>query len=490
MSRASRLVFPSAVAGLLVGLVPAQGDAAGTTADTAADQSAALEEVTVTAEKRVGTASRIGMSITAIDGNVLTEEGISDTRDLVRLVPGFTAAQSITNTPIYTLRGIGFNTPNLSSTSPVGVYVNDTAYAYPFMTEQTAYDLERVEVLKGPQGTLYGRNTTGGLIKFVTALPTDQFKSSVSAGYGNYQTFTSQGFVSGPITQTLGARFAYSVEDSGEGWQKSVTRDDRLGKKDRKAGRLTLRWKPDGQFVATLRGSFWLDRSETQAPQAIAYIPETPETALPTALVQPSILLHGTNSQADWTPAGYPGPQAYSPNRPPYRAHSDFESTTLELEYAFDSGIVLNSSTAFNHVQRHDMTDVNGIPFETLSYEPRGTINSLSQEVRLSGSDPRLNWTLGSYYSRDRILEGQVAWLNDFSTVQLIRAVGAAVPNDYPPEQIAEGLRLDDAVSRITTESASVLRERTAAVDGHTEADRGCSIQCRSDELRRVSARC
>jgi outer membrane receptor protein involved in Fe transport len=127
------------------------------------------------------------------------------------------------------------------------------------------------------------------------------------------------------------------------------------------------------------------------------------------------------------------------------------------LQYNLNSSMTLNSSTAFNHVKRHDMTDVNGIPFETLSYEPRGTINSLSQELRLSGADPRLNWTVGGYYSKDRILEGQVAWLDDFSTVQLIRAIGVTLPSAYPLEQIAQGLRLDDAVSRIQTESGSLF---------------------------------
>src|SRR3546814_1905812 len=77
-----------------------------------------------------------------------------------------------------TLRGIGFNTINLSATSTVGTYADEVAYAYPIMNTGPVMDLERVEVLKGPQGTLYGRNTTAGLINFITAKPTDSFEGS------------------------------------------------------------------------------------------------------------------------------------------------------------------------------------------------------------------------------------------------------------------------------------------------------------------------
>src|SRR3546814_2131356 len=91
-----------------------------------------------------------------------------------------------------TLRGIGFNTINLSATSTVGTYVDEVAYAYPIMNTGPVMDLERVEVLKGPQGTLYGRNTTAGLINFITAKPTDSFEGSIKADLGNYQTYRSE----------------------------------------------------------------------------------------------------------------------------------------------------------------------------------------------------------------------------------------------------------------------------------------------------------
>ena len=148
-----------------------------------------LEEIVVTAQKREQNASDIGMAISAFSGDNLKTLGVSDTRDLAGLVPGFTAAKSDLGTTIYTLRGIGYNSPNLSSTSPVGVYVDEASFPYPYMSHGLSYDLERVEVLKGPQGTIYGRNTTGGAVNFITKRPTSDFESGITVQYGNYEKY-------------------------------------------------------------------------------------------------------------------------------------------------------------------------------------------------------------------------------------------------------------------------------------------------------------
>src|SRR3990167_287415 len=119
-------------------------------------------------------------------------------RDLTTVAPSFTVSQSYQGVPTYTLRGIGFNTINLSATSTVGTYVDEAAYAYPIMNTGPLMDIARVEVLKGPQGTLYGRNPPAGLINFVTAKPTEDFEGAVTADLGNYRTYNLGGHLSGP----------------------------------------------------------------------------------------------------------------------------------------------------------------------------------------------------------------------------------------------------------------------------------------------------
>src|SRR3546814_8327478 len=132
---------------------------------------------------------------------------------LTAVAPSFTISQSYQGVPTYTLRGIGFNTINLSATSTVGTYVDEVAYAYPIMNTGPIMDLERVKVLKGPQGTLYGRNTTAGLINFITAKPTDHFDAGISAELGNYQTYNFAGHISGPLGEGVAARLAIRSEN-------------------------------------------------------------------------------------------------------------------------------------------------------------------------------------------------------------------------------------------------------------------------------------
>ena len=161
----------------------------------------ALEEVIVTAQRRAESINKVGMAIQAIDAESLEALRVTSVRDLTNIVPSFTVSQSYQGVPTYTLRGIGFNTINLSATSTVGTYVDEVAYAYPIMNTGPIMDLERVEVLKGPQGTLYGRNTTAGLINFITARPTENFRAGATAEIGNYETYNFSGFISGPLTR-------------------------------------------------------------------------------------------------------------------------------------------------------------------------------------------------------------------------------------------------------------------------------------------------
>lgn len=162
-----------------------------------ADTVAAEGDIIVTAQRRAESMNHVGMAIQAVDGATLENLRVTDMRDLTTVAPSFTVSQSYQGVPTYTLRGIGFNTINLSSTSTVGTYVDEVAYAYPLMNIGPVMDLERVEVLKGPQGTLYGRNTTAGLINFITAKPTDSFEGNIKADLGNYQTYNIGGHISG-----------------------------------------------------------------------------------------------------------------------------------------------------------------------------------------------------------------------------------------------------------------------------------------------------
>lgn len=414
--------------------VPAEAEPA-----TSSSNQTSVGDIIVTAQRRAESVNRVPISITALSSDQLRDLNIREVADLTRVVSGFTEAKSSGGTPIYTIRGIGFNTDSMSATSPVGIYVDEVSYAYPYLSADVLYDLERVEVLKGPQGTLYGRNTTGGLINFVTAKPRDTFEAGVDAQAGNFLSYDVTTHITGPLAPGLTARLAVRLNGRGDDWQRSVTRDDQLGKAAQQAARATLQWEPASNARFTLTGSFWRDRSDTQAAQAIAYTPQQP--AFANANAYASIITSRSDRDADWTPSNYPGPFADGYQRPPFRVRANFHALSGRGEFDLDSSHQIISLTGFNHVDRKQMTDKGGTQLETAGRYADGKIDSFSQELRLTGVDGPATWLVGGYYGVDNVSDHLIGFDNDMSIIGLLRAVGASVPSNYTPEQIAEGFR-------------------------------------------------
>jgi iron complex outermembrane receptor protein len=184
-----------------------------------------IEEIVVTAQKREESINEVAMSIQAATGERLTELGITDTADLFKVVSGFSSNVTYYGTSIYTIRGVGFQDTALASSPTVSVYLDETPLAYSVLTQGVSLDLQRVEVLKGPQGTLFGQNATGGAVNYVANKPTETFEAGVDASVGRFNTIDVQGFVSGPVSDTLSYRLAGRTINS-DGWQKQYTSAD------------------------------------------------------------------------------------------------------------------------------------------------------------------------------------------------------------------------------------------------------------------------
>ncbi|MGH9563045.1 MAG: TonB-dependent receptor plug domain-containing protein, partial [Terracidiphilus sp.] len=135
-------------------------------------QSGELEEIIVTANKREERLDKVGATIAVISAQELAERKITTLSDIAEAVPGLSFAQSSINTPILTLRGVGFNQQALGSYPAVSVYIDQAPLPFPVYASHSAYDLQQIEVLKGPQGTTFGENATGGAINYIAAKPT------------------------------------------------------------------------------------------------------------------------------------------------------------------------------------------------------------------------------------------------------------------------------------------------------------------------------
>ena len=410
-----------------------------------------LEDIVVTAQKRRQNVNDVPATITAVSGRRMADAGVTNLSSLSLLAPGVDYAKSSQNTPILTMRGIGFNTPNVSSTSPVGIYVDEVAYAYPFMASGPLFDLDRTEVLKGPQGTLYGRNTTAGLINFITAQPGDHFQAGVETEIGNYATYNTEGYVSGPVIPDLAVRFAFRDENSLDGWQHNIVTGATLGRKDDGAARLTLVYKPFEDFTDNFMASYWINDSDTVAPQAVLYTPQQPAFVNP--LVAGQVRADWKNSQADW--------DSDSKDEPPLRAQDSFWSFANRATWEISPLLSLTSLTAYNVLRRNDMTDGDGTNVEVLGYDAYGHIHSFSQELRASGQIQKIKYIFGGYYSQDYIVDDQVGYYDQSSTRYFLANLAQNVfdPKNlrYSAQQYATGFEQFRDLSDQSSRSESVF---------------------------------
>jgi iron complex outermembrane receptor protein len=159
----------------------------------------------------------VGISITAYTGDQLEQLGFTKSSDIARFTPGVHVGGNLAGQNLqFTIRGVAQNDFNDQTESPVAVYIDDTYVAMAQGQRFAMYDLERVEVLKGPQGTLFGRNATGGLAHFVSRRPTDELDGYIQAEYGDYDRFKLQGAIGGPISDTISGRLSgYYHEQDG-----------------------------------------------------------------------------------------------------------------------------------------------------------------------------------------------------------------------------------------------------------------------------------
>ena len=250
-----------------IALLAMQSNAFGAEATVAAGP-ATVTEVIVTANKRQENVQTVGMSIQAATGDKLTKLGITDTASLQKIVPGFVVTPNYYGTSVFTIRGVGFQDTSLASSPTVTVYADEAPLPFSILSSGATLDLQRVEVLKGPQGTLFGNNATGGAINYIANKPTDTFQAGMDVTVGNFATANVQGFVSGPIADGLDARIAIQSNNSGA-WQKGYGQmsGQSIGGTDFLNGRVAVQWKPNDRFKALLTVRGWQDKGYNQIGQ-------------------------------------------------------------------------------------------------------------------------------------------------------------------------------------------------------------------------------
>ncbi len=196
-----------------------------------------LEEVTVTAQKREQSVQDVGISVSAYTGKQIEQLGYSSAQEVTGLAPGVSTIQP--NGPsnfALGIRGVAQNDFVTNQESPVSIYVDDVYLSQMSSAGFQLFDLDRVEILRGPQGTLYGRNATGGLAHYISKKPTDEFDGYAEATGGYYGEAKFQGAFGGPLTDKVRARVALATNHD-DGYVKNRLLGDDIGNNNDYAGR-------------------------------------------------------------------------------------------------------------------------------------------------------------------------------------------------------------------------------------------------------------
>jgi outer membrane receptor protein involved in Fe transport len=359
-------------------------------AGAAAPAESQVQEVVVTANKRLESANKVGISLTVLSGQDLLSRGVRDTSDLVKTVPGFTFTQSSYGIPVYSLRGIGFYDVSLGASPAVAIYVDEVPLPYSIMTPGAQLDVQRVEVLKGPQGTLFGQNSTGGAINYIAAKPTRDFAAGADVSYGRFDEVDAQGYVSGPLSETVQARLALQSQTSGD-MQKSYTRGAGTDALDVQTGRLLVDWTPLDRFKVSLNLNGWIDNSLNPAQQYISPISVV-------AASPPALLAYPRAPANDQAVDFDSGPHFYR--------HDSYAQAAVHAVYTFAPDVFLTSITSAQHLSRRSLNDDDGTDITAFSTYDTGSIDALTQELRFNGVfGDRLKYVTGVNLEDDLVNE-------------------------------------------------------------------------------------
>lgn len=358
-------------------------------------QAQVLEEVTVTAQKREQNIQDVGISISALSGDTLKTLGLDNTQEISQQIPGL---QLQTFTPAFTifnLRGISQNNFTDNLEAPVAVYMDDVYVASMNAIGMQMFDMDRVEVLRGPQGTLFGRNATGGLIHFVTQKPVDdELNGYIETSIAEFGTFTVEGAVGGAFSERVRGRLAARWETA-DGYVETgispFTGAPAAGRDTHGADGYSLRGSlqidASDNTVIDLTASYTKDDDVPTGMYIVSFAGADPDTGLGVPLPGNTPLDGGTLADS---------PFRHASDEDPFFDRETW-SITGKATVDLNNGMELVSVTNVLDVDKFYQEDACGglcfFPFTTIA-----DYSQWSQELRLSGEADQMRWQVGAYY--------------------------------------------------------------------------------------------
>jgi iron complex outermembrane receptor protein len=405
----------------------------------------ALTEIIVTAQRRSENLQVVPIAITALSGADLASAGIGSTADLALLTPGLTVV-SIAGIVLPHIRGIGTTAYGAGLENSVSTYIDGVYLVSGAASLLSLNNVAQIEVLKGPQGTLFGRNATGGLMHIITKDPQSNFNGEASLGYGNYQTIQGDLYVTGPIAPTLDADLAAHASTQGKGYGTNLFNGKDVYRTDRDiALRSKWRWTPGEDTAVTLS----VDYEELGGTQSSTF--QNAPGTLP---------IFGTpRATSTWDIDS------------DFQPSDSFKGGGASVRLVQNVGIGrITSITAYRRSQDLVGFDADGlpVPIQTIPVV-RIDDRQFTQELQLSSLDSgRIEWVGGAFF-----LHGDSKY--DPSEVIL---GGPLVNPVFPLDKI-------DIYGEQTTDSWAVYGQGTLTI---TDADRLTVGLRYTDERRRLTA--
>jgi iron complex outermembrane recepter protein len=411
------------------------------------EQGDSLNEIVVTALRRDTTLQRTPAAVTAISGEEMTTRGIATLEDLSAAIPDVSFGKNIGQAHI-SIRGIGADSVVAGQDPRVAFYQDGVYIARPDAQVLGMFDVGTVQVLKGPQGTLYGRNATGGAIVVTSAAPTNNLEGYIRLGYGNYNDVKLESAVSVPLAPTLSARFAVSYNRR-DGYGRNIVTGTGIDDLNEGGARASLLWKPvDKLELLTI-----LDYSrEDDRANGLHYFGSAQPGVVPLGLtLGGTALLNSRNIASDIDPK------------------VDITTWGLTEQGKYDAGWArIKSTTAFRKVESENLTDIDGTSVQ-LGYDRLfDNAKQVSEELTVDGDvGRRLSWLAGGQYFYEDIgpagshipissavLGGPLSLRDAFFSLGFQKTYGAAGYGQVSYELI-DGLKLT-AGGRYSTEKKTL----------------------------------
>jgi iron complex outermembrane recepter protein len=388
---------------------PAWGDQEN--AATSGGTTAGLEEIVVTARRASESLQTTPVAVTALSHDMLVQQQVVDVADLQHVAPDVTIGGAGTgpSSLVYlAIRGEAQNSPNSASDNSVGIYVDGVYIARPIIGNLGLIDESQVEVLRGPQGTLFGRNTTGGALVIATNRPTNDFDGYVKLGYGNFSDKLGEIMLNGPLTDELAGRIAFRFNDHNAYYPNPSTGYDQGKLNHEYDGRASLRWTPSS-IPLTVDAAFdYTEEQDTgQATALMGFNSTYAPFPIPLNLGQ-LVALTGNpnpNNYLAWVNdnyrRSYAGPVTTEPlqNTPFNSNHATGVNVNTDLVVAPDTH--LKSITAYRQSYTANAEDLDGTPVQIGSFLSEYRQHQFSEEVQLSGKVDKFDWIGGAYFFQE-----------------------------------------------------------------------------------------